>query len=61
MQVHEPIASVNVYEFLQNPEVQDANSNGGTISEQHDFVSARVGLWDNIIDMRTCLQNMLQK
>ncbi|KAM0862543.1 hypothetical protein ACQ4PT_045198 [Festuca glaucescens] len=59
--VHEPIASVNVYDFLQNPEVRDANSNGGTISEQQDFLSARVGLWDNIIDMRTCLQNMLQK
>ncbi|TVU16080.1 hypothetical protein EJB05_39628, partial [Eragrostis curvula] len=34
---------------------------GGSISIDQDFLHAKVGIWDNIIDMRTCLQNMLQE
>ncbi|TVU19005.1 hypothetical protein EJB05_35128, partial [Eragrostis curvula] len=34
---------------------------GGTISIDQDFRHAKVGIWDNIIEMRTCLQNMLQE
>lgn len=58
---HEPIPSENIYDLLHNPEVRDAISNRGTISVEQNFLSARVGIWDNIIDMRTCLQNMLRE
>ncbi|XP_051177500.1 DNA-directed RNA polymerase IV subunit 1 isoform X1 [Lolium perenne] len=58
---HEPLQNENIYDILHNAEVRDAaiSNGGGTISEEQDFLSARVGTWDNIIDMRTCLQNML--
>ncbi|KAM0906937.1 hypothetical protein ACQ4PT_016468 [Festuca glaucescens] len=58
---HEPLPNENIYDILHNAEVRDAaiSNGGGTISEEQDFLSARVGTWDNIIDMRTCLQNML--
>uniref|UniRef100_A0ACD5TX97 Uncharacterized protein n=2 Tax=Avena sativa TaxID=4498 RepID=A0ACD5TX97_AVESA len=60
--VPEPIRNENIYDILNNPEVRDAAiSNGGTISVEQDVLSARVGIWDNIIDMRACLQNMLQE
>ncbi|TVU35011.1 hypothetical protein EJB05_16875, partial [Eragrostis curvula] len=35
--------------------------NGGTISIDQDLLHAKVGIWDNINDMRTCLQNMLRE
>uniref|UniRef100_A0ACD5TL06 Uncharacterized protein n=1 Tax=Avena sativa TaxID=4498 RepID=A0ACD5TL06_AVESA len=58
---HEPIPSENIYDLLHNPEVRNTTSNGGTLSMEQNFLSARVGIWDNIIDMRTCLQNMLRE
>lgn len=39
----------------------NAFCNGGTISVNQKFLDAEVGIWDNIIDMRTCLQNMLRE
>uniref|UniRef100_J3M0K5 DNA-directed RNA polymerase subunit n=1 Tax=Oryza brachyantha TaxID=4533 RepID=J3M0K5_ORYBR len=35
--------------------------NGGSISVNQKFLGAKVGIWENIIDMRTCLQNMLRE
>ncbi|TVU39364.1 hypothetical protein EJB05_12777 [Eragrostis curvula] len=35
--------------------------NGGTVSIDQDLLHAKVGIWDNINDMRTCLQNLLRK
>ncbi|XP_062184129.1 DNA-directed RNA polymerase IV subunit 1 isoform X2 [Phragmites australis] len=35
--------------------------NGGSISIDQDFLHAKVGIWDNIIDMRTSLRNMLRE
>ncbi|XP_015696685.1 DNA-directed RNA polymerase IV subunit 1-like [Oryza brachyantha] len=34
---------------------------GGAISVIQEFLDAKVGIWENIIDMRTCLQNMLRE
>lgn len=39
----------------------NAFCNGGAISVNQKFLDAEVGIWDNIIDMRTCLQNMLRE
>ncbi|KAI5021955.1 hypothetical protein ZWY2020_058685 [Hordeum vulgare] len=62
---HAPIPNENIYDFLHSPEVRqapgDAFLNGSTISVEQDFLVATVGIWDNIIDMRTCLQNMLRE
>jgi DNA-directed RNA polymerase-4 subunit 1 len=38
-----------------------ATINGGNITIDHGFLHAKVGIWDNIIDMRTSLQNMLRE
>jgi hypothetical protein len=36
--------------------------NGGTVLDSdQNFLHTKVGIWDNIIDMRTCLQNMLRE
>ncbi|XP_037488203.1 DNA-directed RNA polymerase IV subunit 1-like [Triticum dicoccoides] len=62
---HAPIPNENIYDFLNSPEVRQAPGeaflNGSTISVEQDFLVAAVGIWDNIIDMRTCLQNMLRE
>lgn len=39
----------------------NATFNGGTISVEQNYLGAKVGVWDSIIDMRTCLQNMLRE
>uniref|UniRef100_A0A0E0B6C6 DNA-directed RNA polymerase n=1 Tax=Oryza glumipatula TaxID=40148 RepID=A0A0E0B6C6_9ORYZ len=39
----------------------NATINGGTISVNQKFLDSKVGIWENIIDMRTCLQNMLRE
>ncbi|KAL6882669.1 hypothetical protein ACP4OV_011359 [Aristida adscensionis] len=38
-----------------------AITNGGTMSIDQDLLHAKVGIWDNIFDMRTSLQNMLRE
>ncbi|EMS66983.1 DNA-directed RNA polymerase D subunit 1 [Triticum urartu] len=62
---HAPIPNENIYDFLNSPEVRQAPGeaflNGSTISVEQDFLVAAVGIWDSIIDMRTCLQNMLRE
>lgn len=35
--------------------------NGVAITIDQDFLHAKVSIWDNIIDMRTSLQNMLRE
>ncbi|XP_039826361.1 DNA-directed RNA polymerase IV subunit 1-like isoform X3 [Panicum virgatum] len=39
----------------------NATINGGDITIDQGFLQAKVGIWDNIIDMRTSLQNMLRE
>ncbi|XP_052151372.1 DNA-directed RNA polymerase IV subunit 1-like isoform X2 [Oryza glaberrima] len=39
----------------------NATINGGAISFNQKFLNAKVGIWENIIDMRTSLQNMLRE
>uniref|UniRef100_A0A0E0DHF6 DNA-directed RNA polymerase subunit n=1 Tax=Oryza meridionalis TaxID=40149 RepID=A0A0E0DHF6_9ORYZ len=39
----------------------NATINGGAISVNQKFLNAKVGIWENIIDMRTSLQNMLRE
>uniref|UniRef100_A0A0E0M4C3 DNA-directed RNA polymerase subunit n=1 Tax=Oryza punctata TaxID=4537 RepID=A0A0E0M4C3_ORYPU len=39
----------------------NATINGGTISVNQKFLDSKVGIWENIIDMQTCLQNMLRE
>lgn len=38
-----------------------ATVNGVAITIDQDFLHAKVSIWDNIIDMRTSLQNMLRE
>ncbi|CAL5069467.1 unnamed protein product [Urochloa decumbens] len=38
-----------------------ATINGGTLTIDQDFLHAKVGVWDNIIDMRTSLQKILRE
>nr|CAH66955.1 OSIGBa0147H17.3 [Oryza sativa] len=39
----------------------NATINGGAISFNQKFLNSKVGIWENIIDMRTSLQNMLRE
>ncbi|KAG2547300.1 DNA-directed RNA polymerase IV subunit 1-like [Panicum virgatum] len=39
----------------------NATVNGGDITIDQGFLHAKVGVWNNIIDMRTSLQNMLRE
>ena len=39
----------------------NATVNGGDITIDQGFPHAKVGVWNNIIDMRTSLQNMLRE
>ncbi|WVZ86784.1 hypothetical protein U9M48_033517, partial [Paspalum notatum var. saurae] len=38
-----------------------ATVSGGTITIDQEFLHTKVGIWDNIIDMRTSLRNMLRE
>ncbi|CAO2043399.1 unnamed protein product [Urochloa humidicola] len=38
-----------------------ATINGGALTIDQDFLHAKVGVWDNIIDMRTSLQKILRE
>ncbi|KAG8065878.1 hypothetical protein GUJ93_ZPchr0004g40059 [Zizania palustris] len=47
--------------FKQRSTLSFEGNAGHTMSVNQKLLDAKVGIWDNIIDMRACLQNMLQE
>ncbi|KAL5213609.1 hypothetical protein ABZP36_002761 [Zizania latifolia] len=47
--------------FKQRSTLSFKGNAGHTMSVNQKLLDAKVGIWDNIIDMRACLQNMLRE